>query len=488
MAIKPSPALSEQVSNQRRQLLLGGAGLLGVSAAVAVLTRVVLTTQAETLPESAQMGHLLRRAGFGASPQDLAIFRPLGNQGAIDRLTNYESIPNPVVDKMEQLFAFNFANLHDLQRWWLLRMLFTTRPLEERMTLFWHELLTSAVAKVRPDSLYVQNQFFRKHALDTFPTILKGISRDPAMMVWLDLQTNRKGHANENFARELMELFSMGVGNYTEQDVRESARAFTGYALRYSRRPQPGVFDPPTFFFNVRQHDDGPKTFLGQTGNFIGDDIIDIIVATPASQHYICRRLFSFFAYSDPDPSVLSRLTRVYTASKYSIKAVVQAILTSPEFFSTKAYRATIKSPTEYIVSSLRSLGMITEGNILPNFMPAMGQMLFNPPNVAGWPGGMSWLNSGTWLARLNYANVIAASQVAWPSGFASVEAWLHSQVGDNVAGAVQLLSAHLLDSQIGAQQEAVLTAYASDSSRTTEERFRGLTYLMLALPEFHLS
>lgn len=488
MVSDASSRLQPPASGSRRHLIFGGAAVLGVGAALAALAKAAPWVQAGTVPDAAKMGHLLRRAGFGASPKDLAIFQPLGIPGATDRLINYASLANPIVDKIEQMFSFNFSNLHDIQRWWLLRMLYTTRPLEERMTLFWHGLLTSAVSKVRPDSLYVQNKFLREHALDTFPNILKGISRDPAMMIWLDLQTNRKGHANENFARELMELFSMGVGNYTEQDVRESARAFTGYALRYHGRPQAGIFNPPTFFFNTFQHDQGPKIFLGQTGNFTGDDIIDIIVATPASASYICRRLFSWFAYDDPEPEVLSNLVQTYTSSHYSIKAVVQTMLTSSQFFSTKAYRATTKSPTDYIVTALRSLGMITEGNLLPNFMPAMGQILFNPPNVAGWPGGPSWLNSGTWLARLNFANVFAASQTGWPSGSATIEEWLHNQVGDNAAGAIDLLSRQLLDSQLGDQQRSVLASYANDTSRTAPERFRGLTYLMLGLPEFHLS
>lgn len=487
IAVPAAPAAPGR--GARRRQLLGGAAVLGVGAVLAALYEIHASEQsAPPLPDSVRLGHLLRRAGFGASPEELTTYHQLGLAGTTNQLLNYSALPNPILDKMTQLFNFNFTNAHDLQRWWLLRMLYTTRPLEERMTLFWHGLLTSARSKVRPDMLHVQNLFLRTHALDTFPTILKGIAKDPAMMVWLDLQTNRKGHANENFARELMELFSMGVGHYTEQDVRESARAFTGYGLRYHGKPINGVYNPPTFFFNPRLHDDGAKTFLGKTGNFTGDNIIDIIVAQPVTAEYLCRRLFTWFAYDNPEPAVLQALTKTYFATSYSVKALVQQILTIPAFYSAKAYRSTIKSPTEFVVGSLRTLGMQTEGNQLPNLMPAMGQELLNPPNVAGWPGGTNWLNSGTWLTRLNYANQVAASQVAWPKNAGNIQAWLQAQTGGNVTAAVDLLVKQVLDGQIGASQRQVMLDYANNGSLTSAERYRGLTYLVLGLPEHHLS
>src|SRR5438270_765927 len=195
-----------------------------------------------------------------------------------------------------------------------------------------------------------QNNFLRANALGRFPDILKGISRDPAMMIWLDTRSNKKGHANENYARELMELFSLGVGNYTEDDVRESARAFTGWGLQ--GQPKLGNL---AFRFLPGQHDNGPKSFLGQTGNFNGDDIIDIIVRQPASAAFITKKLFSFFAYPNPPSSVLDPLVSAYTASGYSIKALVQAILTSDAFYAPTAYRALVKSPTEYVVGAARA-------------------------------------------------------------------------------------------------------------------------------------
>lgn len=473
----------------RRRQVLGGAAVLGVGAVLAALYEArPAAHSAPPLPDSVRLGHLLRRAGFGASPDELAAYHQLGIAGTTNQLINYDALANPVIDKMTQLFSFDYANSHELQRWWLLRMLYTTRPLEERMTLFWHGLLTSARSKVRPDMLHVQNQFLRAHALDSFPNILKGISKDPAMMIWLDLQTNRKGHANENFARELMELFSMGVGNYTEQDVREGARAFTGYTLTYHGKQVNNIYNPPDYVFNPRLHDDGPKTFLGRTGNFTGDDIIDIIVAQPVTAEYLCRRLFSWFAYDNPEPAVLQALTKTYFATTYSVKALVQQILTSPAFYSAPAYRSTIKSPTDFVVGSLRGLGMQTEGSQTPNMMPAMGQELFNPPNVAGWAGGTNWLNSGTWLTRLNYANQVAAGQIAWPKGATNVQGWLAQQTNGNVAAAADLLVAHLLDGQIGPAQRQVLLEYANNASLTSDERYRGLTYLVLGLPEHHLS
>ncbi len=486
--IAPSSAPTVVEPKHTRRVAIGGAAALGVGAVLAALYAGGPKRREAAMPDAARLGHLLRRAGFGASPEELSAAEQAGLAATTERLLNYESLPNPLLDKLDQFYTYDFANGRDLQRWWLLRMLYSVRPLEERMTLFWHSLLTSAFSKSRPDMMHVQNLFFRKNALADFPTILKGVSKDPAMMVWLDLQTSRKGHANENFARELMELFTMGVGNYTEQDVRESARAFTGYSLQYPKNYKANLYDPPTFVFNPKLHDDGAKTFLGKTGAFTGDDIIDIIVAQPITAAYLCRRLFSWFAYADPEPSVLADLTKTYFQSNYSVKALVRQILTSSAFYSGKAYRSAIKSPVDLVVGSLRSLGMLTEGSQLAGVMPAMGQELFNPPNVAGWPGGTSWLNSGTWLSRLNFANQVAASNVAWPKGASTVQEWLHKVTGGNANAAVDLLLRQLLDGQVGTTQRQIMQQYVTSATSSSEERYRGLTYLALGLPEYHLS
>jgi uncharacterized protein (DUF1800 family) len=459
-----------------------------------------LASPSSVANDDVKLQHLLRRAGFGASPSDLAIYRPLGLTGTVDRLLNFSAVDNRALDQRLAQLNLDLTKRPDLVRWWQLRMIYTARPLEEKMTLFWHGLLTSAFSKVPgTQAMLNQNQFFRANALGRFPDILKGISRDPAMMIWLDLQTNRKGHANENYARELMELFSLGIGHYTETDVRESARAFTGWSLHPVDRKL-GSFQ---YWFNPRQHDDGTKTFLGHTGNFNGDDIIDIIVQQPASASYIVRRLFSFFVYPNPTDAVLQPFVDVYQKSGYSIGAVMRAMLTSSEFYSPAAYRALVKSPAEFVAGVVRTLGAETDGVGLPAAATAMGQMLFNPPNVAGWPGGPSWITSGTWLARLNFLNRVAAAtetgplaQLAGPKGGGFA-------LGDLTAGAasadavVDRLAALALDGQIGPAQRQVLVDYltppgsgslAQAPSAWLDERRRGALYLTLALPEYHLA
>jgi uncharacterized protein (DUF1800 family) len=466
------------------------------------------TPVGSSLTDDQKLRHLLRRAGFGASPSELTDYQKLGLSGTIDRLINYETVDNSALEQRLNGLNLDLTKLPDLQRWWMLRMIYSARPLEERMTYFWHGHLTSAISKVgRPAPMLVQNNLFRANALGRFPDLLKAVSKDPAMMVWLDTQTNRKGHANENYARELMELFALGIGNYTEQDVREGARAFTGWALRGNFK-----MGEVTSFFNPRQHDDGTKTFLGHTGNFNGDDVVDIIVQQPASAHFIARKLFGFLAYPNPTDQVLAPLVDAYTKSGYSIKALVRAILTSDAFFAPQAYRVLVKSPVELIAGTARGLGVETNAVGLPGLATLMGQTLFNPPNVAGWPGGPAWLSSGTWLARLNFANrVVAAVEAPKPAVAAKpgvVSQLLHpnNPAQPTFSGAAldvkpdaapgefaDAVVGLLLDGQINPDQRQVLVDYLTPpnggaaSPAWHDERRRGAIYLAMAMPEFHL-
>ncbi len=468
------PATGQRAGLTRRQAL-SGAALLGMGLVLQAAVRTTRAAHAEPLDERVKIAHLLRRAGFGASPRELAEYQALGLSGAVDRLVNYEQVPNVELEVRLNEQGLDLSDPLDLRRWWVLRMVHTARPLEEKMVLFWHGLLTSSLAKAMPPLMLAQNQFFRAHALDDFPSILKGISRDPAMMRWLDLETNRKGHANENFARELMELFTLGVGNYTEQDVREVARAFTGWALDRSNP------EAPAWYFNQNQHDSGLKTILGQTGAFTGDDAIDIIVRQPAAARFISTKLFRFFAYPDPEPEVIDDLAATFTSSGFSIRAVVQRILSSDAFFSDRAYRAIIKSPTDLVVGTARTLELETIGTPLVQAIDAMGQTLLLPPNVAGWPGGPAWMGTGAWLARMNFANRVSSGQVGTPAPGS-----LLTQLGSG-GDPVGTLVDGLLDGVLGQPQRDVLASYLA-AAPDTEERQRGLVYLAMALPEYHLA
>lgn len=482
-----TPPMDRKRSPIGRRGLLMGAAVAGLGALIATEVGSAAKGGADApLSDDLKLRHLLRRAGFGASAAELATYRQLGLDQTIDQLINYETVDNSALDRRLAQLNLDLTKRPDIQRWWTLRMIYTARPLEEKMTLFWHGLLTSAVSKVgRTLPMVKQNEFFRANALGRFPDILKGVSKDPAMMVWLDTEANRKGHPNENYARELMELFSLGIGNYAETDVRESARAFTGWVIRGDRKE--GKVESA---FVPRFHDDGTKTFLGQTGNFTGDDVVDIITKQPASAHFIARKVFEFFAYPNPSDDVLQPLVAAYTGANSSMRALVRATLTSDAFYSPRAYRALVKSPAELVAGTTRVLGLDTDGKLFPYAMARMGQELFNPPNVSGWHGGAAWLNSGTWLARLNFSNQIV-------NALATTLA--KRPAGDPVAAMATLppanfvdqLAVLLLDGQIDPDQRQVLIDYlapAGSSAGPSEERRRGALYLALAMPEFHLA
>jgi hypothetical protein len=261
------------------------------------------------------------------------------------------------------------------------------------MTLFWHGHFTSGLREVkRAGLMHEQNGFLRTHALSDFRTLLRGISRDAAMLVYLDNGKNVKGRPNENYARELMELFTMGEGHYTEQDVREAARAFTGWAS-----------GPRGFVVQASRHDDGEKTFLGRTGQFDGDDIIEIILEQPATAEYLARKLWAFFVESEPDETIVQRLAETIRLTDYDLREAMRTILSSDAFYGPRARFALVKSPVELMAGTLRRLA-IPPGDLRAanDVLRQMGQELFQPPNVKGWDGGRAWISTNTLFARYN--------------------------------------------------------------------------------------
>lgn len=417
--------------------------------------------------ERARVAHLLRRAGFGPSEQELNEYAQLGFDGAVSRLVNYETQP-VVPDRVAPEEV-------GLQVWWLDKMVHTARPLQEKMTLFWHGHLTSALRKVKdPNLLQAQNELFRANALGNYAEILRAVSRDGAMIRWLDLQTNRKGAPNENYARELMELFTLGVGNYTEDDVDEVARAYTGWSATPDGQ----------FVFRRMQHDFDQKTILGQTGAFDGDDVSDMLAASPVTARFMASKLFRFFAYPNPEPEVVGRLADVYLASSGSIKAVVEAILRSPELSSDRAYRALIKSPTELIVGALRTLGADSVPPQAVQAMRLLGQELFNPPNVAGWFGNRNWVNAATLLGRFNVLGAVAQQLGGPVMGGQPVTALLDGSTTS--AARVQRLLDLLVDGEASQEERDALVAYADQAKGP--QQARGLFRLAMALPAYQLN
>jgi uncharacterized protein (DUF1800 family) len=462
--------------------------------------------------------HLLRRAGFGGTPTDIARFAALDMNAAVDALVTFpdtSSLPamppvsgdaDVVRAQVRARFAggaaldpqarralvmqFNKARrqeMIELTAWWLTRMATTPAPLQEKMTLFMHGHFTSAALKnISGADMAEQNDLFRQNALGNWHALTLAVSKNPAMLKYLDNARNEKAHPNENYARELMELFTLGIGNYTETDVRESARAFTGWTVR----PGEG------FVFNARQHDDGQKTFLGQTGNFDGTAIVDIIFQQPAAATFLANKLISYFIYSDPEPEFVDAVARVIRKHNFELKPVMATLLASNVFYSPRAYRALVKSPVEYIVGAHQAFGVSAVDKTTIGALRSMDQIPFYPPSVKGWDGGAAWLNSQTMLARANFANALM-SNAKMP-----VPAWLTQGlqmsmtamdpnivarrltntllIGDVSPAA----TAHLVSYLGGADQSAL----ASLSVENFDERLRGAAYLTMAMPAYQLN
>jgi Protein of unknown function (DUF1800) len=348
--------------------------------------------------------HLFRRAGFGASPFELEWAVEDGFAATLDRFLQGSS----ETAKREAMLADlgqELARDDDstkLRGWWLYAMIHSGHPLREKLTLFWHNHFATSISKVQSPLLMVgQNQTLRKHALGKFRPFLLDMSRDVAMLIYLDSNENVKAHPNENYAREVMELFSLGVGNYTEKDVQEAARAFTGWHTDDEQRK---------FAFNADEHDDGVKTVLEKTGKWNGDDVLRIILDRPAAARFLVSKVYrDFVSETDPPKELLEPLADRFRKSEYDIADLVKTVLSSRLFFSEHAYLKRIKSPAEFMLGAVRSAWSGPPALAsLSIELDAMGQTLFAPPNVKGWPGGKVWLNNATLLARNNFAEWVA--------------------------------------------------------------------------------
>src|SRR5438876_3348722 len=411
--------------------------------------------------------HLLRRAGFGGSASEIDRLAAMTTADMTQSVLDYQQISNATLEGQLPTLDLTSAkgpSAGAVQAWWLQRMVQTARPLEEKMTLFWHGLLTSGLDKAGPGQMYVQNELFRKMALANFDDLLKAASKDPAMMIYLDTETNRQGKPNENYARELMELFTTGIGHYTEEDVRESARAFTGWTLtggKQLRYTTDSVFNPRFF-------DSGQKTFMGKSGNFTGDDIVEMLVPLRATAERLSARLFTFFAYPNPEPEIVRHLADTFQQSHYNVGALVREIFAMDAFYAPKAYRALIKSPVELAAQTLRATGSDARAyGAAVTASAAMGQVLFYPPNVAGWPAGTSWINSSTLLTRLNFVN--AATQRMRSSSSGST---------------LDQLMSTLVDGSISPTTKDGLEAFTAAHPQNQA----GLLFMVLATPEFQLN
>jgi Protein of unknown function (DUF1800) len=305
----------------------------------------------------------------------------------------------PVVDRFFFWLRASSLETTRLAHWWAECMLLSKQPLQEKMALFWHGHFATGADKVRDyRKMQVQLEMLRAHGTGNFRTLVVGVAQDPAMLVFLDAGRNVKDAPNENFGREVMELFLMGVGNYSEQDVREAARAFTGW-----------IDDDLSFRFDANKHDERDKTFLGRTGPFGGVDVLDIILAQPVTSVYIATKIYRFFVRDDPTPELQARLGTMLRDSQYELAPFLRTIFLSRDFYSPASMGAQIKGPVELIVSTYRRLGLTALPGIpdLTSASGALGQVLLNPPTVAGWAQGRAWITPATLIGRGNFAREV---------------------------------------------------------------------------------
>jgi len=471
-------------------------------------------------------GHLYRRAGFGGSPTELNEAVARGLPATLDLLLTGK----PDADALEQVLITvgrraaesgnDLANRlgeqgFDLRAWWVYAMLNGGCPAHEKMTLFWHNHFATSIAKVRRTTLmFNQNRLIRQHALGKFGPFLFDMSKDAAMIVWLDNNSNLKSHPNENYAREVMELFTLGVGHYTEKDIREAARAFTGWQTNGN-----------DFDFNARFHDDGEKTVLGKTGNWNSEDVLGILLKRPDCAEFLVRKLYRAFVseLQEPPAKLLAPLAETFRKTDYDIGDLIRRMVSSRHFFSAHAFRQRIKSPVEYVLGAVKT---IYEGDPSPRplvqRLEVMGQQLFAPPNVKGWPGGQAWLNTSTVLARVNFAQALVMGglwndssrgenfvfapvktapgekqpEVKLPEEPAppenqDVARLVRQAKATRPEEAVRVLIDAFLPGGVGDSARAKLTAFVADGKPTgaaLDRRVREAAHAILSMPEYQLA
>ncbi|MDP7396646.1 MAG: DUF1800 domain-containing protein [Lentisphaeria bacterium] len=365
--------------------------------------------------------HLLNRAGFGGRRDEITSLYRLGLDGAVDSLLRPTDrrLPQPdwlaedktdrrKLSKEEQKEnqKLNRQRQQTLIGEWIISMIETPTPadmLRARMTFFWHGHFATSIQKVKtPHPIFAQLELFDAMAVGSYSKLLHAIVRDPAMLIYLDNTRNHRGKPNENLARELMELFSLGPGNYSESDIREGARALTGWGA-----------GPQGFRLAARRHDSGEKTILGQTGKFDADGFVEIILQQPACAAFMIRKLWQYFAGTDPAPAVLGALAAGFRASDYDVRLAVRDILRHPKFYSEAVRGNQIKSPLQLVVGTARTLqAQVNTPKIYQRMLTLMGQAPYQPPNVKGWPSGRAWIDTTRLVTRYTFAEMIANGEI----------------------------------------------------------------------------
>jgi uncharacterized protein (DUF1800 family) len=469
--------------------------------------------------------HLLNRAGFGGAPAEIEALHKAGFEAAVEKILNAPddsaAFPKPdwaaPQDMMEMQMAMRnlpenerrekmqaeqksrMEQIFGLVDWWLERMRRSPNQLREKMTLFWHGHFATSVLKVRePFGLWQQNETLRQNALGNFATMTKAIARDPAMILYLDTQQNHKSHPNENFARELMELFTLGIGNYTEEDIQQGARTFTCYKIN----PRTMAFQYADF-----ERDDGEKKIFGRTGNFNADDFIDLILGKAACARHIAKKLWTFFAYEEPAVALVDQLADSFRGNFYGIRPLMGEILRSAEFYSPAAMRSQVKSPVQWLVQTARQLEVeLPEGRAANNALRSLGQVPFFPPSVKGWDGGRAWINASTLLQRYNIAGFFAnggpmgmgmmrngdprmMARDRGKSDGVDLAKIAPPELRAKPKALVETLGFRLFQTKLTPKESEVFLKFLDGQhGEIGDQTIRGLLHLMMSTPEFQLT
>jgi uncharacterized protein (DUF1800 family) len=462
--------------------------------------------------------HLLNRAGFGGSPAEIEKLLALGHTKAVDWLVNYESIPDPTANpswtlpdpnrfaklqefrdapqekKMEmrrQEMRTQREDISELRYWWIQRMAFGPRPLQEKLVLFWHGHFATSAQKVKnPFLMWQQNDIFRRYASGNWLVLLTAVSKDPAMLVWLDQGQSRKEHPNENFAREVMELFTLGEGHYTEKDVTEAARAFTGWSFdRFTQQ----------FIWRPGQHDNGPKTIFGQTANFNGEDVLKLIAGQPQTARFITRKLWTFFANETPSDQLVDSFATSFRANGLFFKPLLRAMFLSEEFYSPSVMRQQVKSPVQWLVSSVRMLEReLPPAQYCSNALRQIGQDLLFPPNVKGWDGGLSWITTNNVLNRYNFAAYLVLGENPMKSGprrrrmpegsRVDVAKLFPEEVRKDKKLLAEAVQKRMLQSELKPEHQSTIRAYLEAQGDIDDLDVLHALRLVMCTPEFQLT
>ncbi|MFY9256901.1 MAG: DUF1800 domain-containing protein [Fuerstiella sp.] len=422
--------------------------------------------------------HLFRRAGFGATKSQLLAAVNVGPTAAVEAMLSDSQEPAGYLAEISSLANAGLAtgNPKQLSAWWTYRMLTTDAQLLEKLTLFWHGHFATGAEKVEDAELvFAQNNLLRKFALGNFAELLLEISRDPAMLIYLDSATNRKAHPNENYAREIMELFCLGEGNYSEDDIRELARCFTGWEVKRGK-----------FRFNKYQHDNTSKTILGKSGDFGGEDGVQIVVQQNSAAEFIVSKLVNFLVMDEPWPTaqLVAPLANLLRDNDMNIEPVVRRILNSNLFYSSYALGRKVRSPVEFAIGFLRVFEGSTNAFELAETMQTLGQGLFYPPSVKGWDGGRTWINSSTLLGRSNLILHLLENEKT-RFGKTSLAEYLRSINAKSIEDIIQLFEDCLFAVKLPTAARDRIRQLAG--SRQDPRQLNEAVHALCTLPEFQL-